>query len=59
MKYISEDDVEVWFDALEKRNLLSHTYRRELAEEALGLINTRYADILKRLYAELKRKLDE
>lgn len=59
MGYVSEDDVECWFDALEKRNLLSHTYRRELAVEALDLISNRYATILYRLHALLERKREE
>ncbi len=59
MGYISEDDVECWFDALEKRDLLSHTYRRKLALEALDLISNRYASMLNRLHALLERKRDE
>ena len=36
--YIDEDDCETLLDALEKRNLLSHTYWNDVAREAEALI---------------------
>ena len=54
--YIDEDDCETLIDALDKRNLLSHTYRREVAREAETLIKERYHAVLLRLYRTLDTK---
>ena len=54
--YITEDDCETLLDALDKRNLLSHTYRNEVAREAETLIKQRYYPVLLRLYATLDAK---
>lgn len=39
-------DVEVWLDALETRNLFSHAYRNEIAEEAAALIKDKFCPML-------------
>ena len=57
--YLDEGDTEMWLDALQKRNLLSHTYEEEAAEEAVKLINEKYAPMLRRAFDMLKRKQDE
>ena len=36
--YIS--DVQLWFDAIDKRNITSHTYNESLAEEVFNFIKT-------------------
>ena len=54
--YITEDDCETLLDALDKRNLLSHTYRSEVAREVETLIKQRYHPVLVRLYAALDPK---
>ena len=54
--YIDEDDCETLLDALDKRNLLSHTYRSEVAREAEALIKDRYYPVLLRLYRALDVK---
>ena len=54
--YITEDDCETLLDALDKRNLLSHTYRSEVAREVETLIKQRYHPALARLYAALDPK---
>ncbi len=54
--YIDEDDCETLLDALEKRNLLSHTYWSDVAREAEALIKDRYYPILLRLYRTLDAK---
>ena len=54
--YVEEDDCEALLDALEKRNLLSHTYRSEVAREAETLIKDRYHPVLLRLYRTLDAK---
>ncbi|MCF7668791.1 MAG: nucleotidyltransferase substrate binding protein [Verrucomicrobia bacterium] len=59
VEYQDEDDAEVFLDALDKRNLLSHTYEEETAEEAERLIKYDYVPMLRRLFATLKRKQAE
>ena len=51
--YLDENDCETLLDALDKRNLLSHTYRSEVAREAETLIKQHYHPVLARLYATL------
>ena len=54
--YLNEADCETLLDALDKRNLLSHTYRKALALEAETLITTCYHPALVRLHATLQAK---
>ena len=54
--YLGEDDCETLIDALKKRNLLSHTYRQELALEAEALIKDHYHPALLRLHQFLTVK---
>ena len=54
--YIEENDCETLLDALGKRNLLSHTYRNEVAVEAETLIKERYYPVLLRFYRTLDAK---
>ena len=54
--YVEEDDCETLFEALDKRNLLSHTCRSEAAREAAALINEGYHPVLLRLYRTLDAK---
>ena len=54
--YLSEGDCETLLDALNKRNLLSHTYEKELAFKAESLIKDRYQPSLSRLEATLTSK---
>jgi len=51
--YINESDTEVLLDALEKRNLLTHTYHEKTALEAESLIKNRYAPVLRVLLERL------
>ena len=50
VEYIDESDCETLLDALDKRNLLSHTYWSDVAREAETLIKNRYHSVLLRLY---------
>lgn len=50
-------DGHLWIDALEKRNLMSHTYNEELAEEAEQLIRNPYCRILNALFTEMEAKV--
>lgn len=43
-----------WIDALEKRNLMAHTYDEQRADEAVRLIRTEYSQFLQ----SLKRHFD-
>ena len=54
--HLSEEDTETALDALDKRNLLSHTYDEETAEEAVSLIREQYAPMLCRLRDKLLEK---
>ena len=56
LDYIGEDDCETLLDALDKRNLLSHTHWNEVALEAETLIKERYYPVLIRLYRTLDAK---
>ncbi len=51
--YIDESDCETLLDALDKRNLLSHAYLLDVAEEAETLIKERYHPVLLRLHRTL------
>ncbi len=57
--YLGEADCETLLDALDKRNLLAHIYRRKLAEEAESLIKQRYHPALLRLHETLTTKSGE
>ena len=54
--YLDEVDTEIWLDALEKRNILSHTYEEKVAEEAVGLIRDQYTSMLRRVLNFLRKK---
>ncbi len=47
----------IWIDALEKRNLLAHTYDERRAKEAEHLIKTKYYKAIKDLNAKLEELL--
>lgn len=47
-------DGHVWIDALQKRNLMAHTYNENLAKEAEKLIRIKYYPMLKELCANLE-----
>jgi uncharacterized protein YutE (UPF0331/DUF86 family) len=57
VQYLDEAETETLLDALEKRNLLSHTYEESTAEEAEELINHHYAPALRKLFDRLRNKL--
>lgn len=54
--YMGEEDAEIGLDALDKRNLLSHTYNEEAAREAVKLIKEKYAPMLRRVCDKLLEK---
>ena len=54
--YISEDDCETLLEALEKRNILSDIYKKDIAREAETLIREHYYPVLLRIHATLNEK---
>ncbi len=56
--YISQEETEVWLDALDARNLLSHTYNETTALTVLDHIENRYSHILTRFYKGFKPDVD-
>lgn len=55
-EYLSADDTETALIALEKRNLLTHTYEEETMLEALELIQNDFQQLLHRLLHTLDKK---
>lgn len=56
VQYIDESDCEVLLDALDKRNLLSHTYTGDLAAEFETLIRDVYHPVLENIHQKLGAK---
>ena len=52
--YIS--DGHIWMDALEKRNIMAHTYSEKVAEEVVHLIQNKYYPAVRELYLFLKKQ---
>ena len=50
-------DGHTWIDALEKRNLMAHTYDEKKATEAEKLIRESYYEIIIKLYSNLEALL--
>lgn len=50
-------DGKEWLDALEKRNLMTHTYQEETANLAVTLIKTKYTELIQQLIKFLKNKI--
>ena len=56
VEYIDETDCEVLLDALDKRNLLIHTYTRALVEEVESHIEQSYLPVLQKIHLTLSTK---
>ena len=54
--YLTEDETEIMLEALEKRNVLSHTYQETIAQEAETLIKDRYFPVLREALKRLEEK---
>ncbi len=57
--WLTEEEATTWLDSLEKRNLLSHTYSEQLAQQALALIQSHYFPLLASLHRFLSRRRGE
>lgn len=49
----------IWLEMLEKRNILSHTYNRQQATDAVALIRQSYFPNLEQVYLELKKQCSD
>ena len=52
-------DVDGWFNALDNRNIFSHTYNKATAEWAKNTIKTEYAPLLRECVALLTERASE
>jgi nucleotidyltransferase substrate binding protein (TIGR01987 family) len=50
-------DGHTWIDALEKRNLLTHTYSEEMSTQAVELIKDKYFPIMKQFKENFEKRL--
>ena len=48
---------EIWLDALDKRNLMTHTYQEEIASYAVNLIKSKYTQLFSDLVNFLETKI--
>ena len=55
-QYIS--DGHGWLDALDKRNLMSHIYQEEIAQEAISNIKSKYFILLQELHTFFQDKIN-
>ncbi|MCK5035402.1 MAG: HI0074 family nucleotidyltransferase substrate-binding subunit [Candidatus Sabulitectum sp.] len=59
LAFVSEENCELFLNALLKRNLLSHTYEEETALEAERLITNYYYPLLTAIHNQLEQRLHE
>jgi len=50
------DNGQQWIDALEDRNLTTHTYDESTADKVVSAIRTSYFPILRQLYSTMKKE---
>ena len=50
------DDAEGWLNAVQKRNIASHTYDEEVLSEGVVFVNNDYFPLVSKLYNDLKVK---
>jgi len=50
-------DAEVWMEALEKRNITTHTYDSAILKEVVDYIKNKFAAVVWDLYHNLKKEL--
>lgn len=52
IQYIEQRDFEILMEAIETRNILSHTYVEEKAQEAEAIIKNKYLPVLMRIHTK-------
>lgn len=52
-QYISPNDEKLWLEMLEDRNLTTHTYKKELAEQVVSRIKEKYLSAFESLLKKL------
>ncbi len=53
------DDGALWLDALQKRNLMSHTYDEKLALEMEALIKNKYYAMIEAFCLKIKKEIEK
>jgi len=53
------DDVDHWFNALESRNILCHTYNESTAKQAEHLIKTEFEPMLRQCVVSLRERANK
>jgi len=51
------DDAESWLNAVQKRNIASHTYDENVLSEGIAFIDNDFFPLVSKLYNDLKAKL--
>ena len=54
--YLSENDAEIFLDAVSNRHTLGHVYKEEVAQKAETLVRNNYHPMLTRLYGTLEQR---
>ncbi|GHV75953.1 nucleotidyltransferase [Spirochaetia bacterium] len=50
-------DAEGWMEAIQKRNLASHTYNQAVLDESVSYITETFFPLVRKLYEDLKQRL--
>lgn len=51
-------DGEVWIEALNRRNLSSHTYNAQVLEQTLAFLRAEFYPVIEKMHTYLKNELD-
>lgn len=59
LQILNQQDCELLLEALEKRNILSHVYQADIAEDTVLLIKDRYRPVFERLFQMLSTRSNQ